>query len=371
MNNNLVVDNWIVTHEENKLNGQTDLIETYGGKIEIEKAEEYTYLGFVISSKGDNMANIRQMKNKSLGVIRKIFNKLNSLNLKQYYYECAFILMNVMLRGSCLYASEMYYNLKETELRQIERIEEGFMRKMFNTTMGCPITQLYLEFGQNPARFEIQKMRVLYMKYILEQTDESLLKKFFYLQLDKPTRGDWASTCLKDLEELNISLSLEEIRLISKFKFSKMVKERISENALKYIISKQGKKGKEILYDSLEMADYLKPTNEKLSICEKQEMFSVRNRMTEISDNFSKNNEENTCICGEKENMHHIYNCETLNEEKKSNVPYENIFNGEIKKQIEVFKQFKQNMKNREEIISNPHVISKGSAVISNVFSNG
>ena len=56
------------------------------------------------------MANIRQMKNKSLGVIRKIFNKLNSLNLKQYYYECAFILMNVMLRGSCLYASEMYYN---------------------------------------------------------------------------------------------------------------------------------------------------------------------------------------------------------------------------------------------------------------------
>ena len=85
-----------------------------------------------------------------------------------------------------------------------------------------------------------------------------------------------------------------------------MLKERISENALKYLISKQGKKGKEIKYDSLEMADYLKPTNEKLSICEKQEMFSVRNRMTEISDNFSKNYEENTCICGENENMHHI-----------------------------------------------------------------
>ena len=78
-----------------------------------------------------------------------------------------------------------------------------------------------------------------------------------------------------------------------------MVKERISENALKYIISKQGKKGKEILYDSLEMADYLKPTNEKLSICEKQEMFSVRNRMTKIAENFSKANEANTCICGE------------------------------------------------------------------------
>ena len=39
---------------------------------------------------------------------------------------------------------------------------------------------------------------------------------------------------------------------------------------------------------------------------EKLEFFSVRNRMTGIADNFSKANEENTCICGEKENMHHI-----------------------------------------------------------------
>ena len=144
-------------------------------------------------------------------------------------------------------------------------LKEGFMRKMFNTTKDCPITQLYLEFGQNPARFEIQKMLVLYMKYILEQTDESLLKKFFYLQLDKPTRGDWASTCLKDLEELNISLSLEEIRLISKLRFSKMLKERISENFLKYLKRKQGGNEKEIQYDCLETADYLKPKNEKLS----------------------------------------------------------------------------------------------------------
>ena len=85
-----------------------------------------------------------------------------------------------------------------------------------------------------------------------------------------------------------------------------MLKERISENALKYLTSKQGKKGKEIQYDCLEMADYLKLTNEILSKNEKLEFFSVRNRMTGIADNFSKANEENTCICGEKENMHHI-----------------------------------------------------------------
>ena len=84
------------------------MTENYGGKVDIEQVDEYTYLGFVISSKGDNMANIRQMQKKSIGVVRKIINKLSSLNLKEYYFECAILLMNVMLRGSILYGSDLY-----------------------------------------------------------------------------------------------------------------------------------------------------------------------------------------------------------------------------------------------------------------------
>ena len=144
------------------------------------------------------MANIRQLKNKSIGVFRKIFDKLNSLNLRSYYFECAMLLLNVMLRGSILYAADMYYDLKEFQLRQIERIEEGYLRKVLNTTKGCPIVQLYLEVGHIPARFEIQKMRLLYLKYILEQNEDSILKKSLQLQFENPNRGDWGSTCLSD-----------------------------------------------------------------------------------------------------------------------------------------------------------------------------
>ena len=102
-----------MSHGENESTGQADLKENYGRKIPIEKNRRIHLLRVVISSKGDNMANIRQVKKKSIGVIRKIFDKLNSLNLKQYYFECAMLLMNVMLRGSILYASDMYYNIKE------------------------------------------------------------------------------------------------------------------------------------------------------------------------------------------------------------------------------------------------------------------
>jgi hypothetical protein len=59
-------------------------------------------------------------------------------------------------------------------------------------------------------------MRLLYLKKILHEDEESQLLKFFLLQLEFPTKGDWASTILVDLKELGISKSLEEIKLMKK-----------------------------------------------------------------------------------------------------------------------------------------------------------
>ena len=182
LNNNLLVDNWIEEHEYNHVTGEADLVDIFEGPIPIEKVNKQKYLGFTISSTGDNMVNINEIKKKSIGVIRSIFNRLNSLTLKQYYFECALIFMNVMLRGSILYACETYYDLKESELRQIERIEENFMRKVFNTTRGCPIVQLYFEFSQIPARFEIMKIRLLFLQSILNESEDSMMLKFINLQ---------------------------------------------------------------------------------------------------------------------------------------------------------------------------------------------
>ena len=123
INSGLLVDKWSVNYVENIQTGEAELVESYTGQTEIENVTEQKYLGFVLSSTGDNMANIREIKKKSIGIVRTTITKLNSLNLKQYYFECSIIMMNVMIRSSILYASDMYYQLKETELRQLERIE--------------------------------------------------------------------------------------------------------------------------------------------------------------------------------------------------------------------------------------------------------
>ena len=312
----------------------------------ISETQEQKYLGFVLSSSGNNMVNITAIRNKSIGIIRTIMNKLEKLHLKQYYFECALILMNTILRGSILYVSETYYNLTENQLRNIERIEEGYLRKVLKTSKGCPIVQLYLSMGQWPARFEIQKYRLLFLKTILEQEEDSMVSKFFKLQMEHPTKGDWVSRVMKDLSELGFSESLEEIKTMSRFKFNKSIKNKIKENALEYLLSKRGSKGSEIEYSALEMSEYLLPYNDKLTISEKQGLFAVLNRMVDISDNYGKHGH---CICNEKEDMSHIYSCLYLNEDHQI-LPYKKIYNGKLSEQIEIFSRFEKNMKKRNEL---------------------
>ena len=139
---------------------------------------------------------------------------------------------------------------------------------------------------------------------------------------------------------------MHQIRKISKSEFKQILETRIKTNALQYLLKKRGSKGKEIIYRKLEMAEYLLPHNKEMSITEKQNTFAIRNKMSEISNNFGKHEE---CICGIVENMNHIYSCKLLNKEEII-ISYENIYNGNIFNQRKVLIRFEANMKIRNNM---------------------
>ena len=221
------------------------------------------------------------------------------------------------------------------------------MRKVLNTGRGCPIVQIYLEVGQWPSRFELQKMRCLFLKLILKQDEQSMVYKFFHLQLNQPVKGDWVSTCLGDLKKLKIFETLEEIKIMSEHKFSQLLKRRIKENALEYLQLRRGSKGQGIKYSRLEMSEYLLPHITELNIEEKRKLFEMKNRMTNIPNNFGIKNVK--CLCGADEIMSHIYECEKLNERKEI-ISYEELENGKMKDQIEILKRFECSMEKRTKL---------------------
>ena len=77
------------------------------------------------------------------------------------------------------------------------------------------------ELGLVPARFEIIKIRLLFLKSILNQSEDSLVLKFFDVQLKTSAKGNWVSMCIDNLEYLKINETFEEIKKMSGAKFKK------------------------------------------------------------------------------------------------------------------------------------------------------
>ena len=81
------------------------------------------------------------------------------------------------------------------------------------------------------------------------------------------------------------------------------------------------------------MPDYLLPINSGMSREEKQEVFSMRNNLTRIPANYSSSAVKHGCVCGDQENMQHVYTCIQLNSDKPE-IEYKYVYsnNNAIKK---------------------------------------
>ena len=163
--------------------------------------------------------------------------------------------------------------------------------------------------------------------------------------MEFPTRGDWVYTVQKDLKEFGIEENFEEIKLMSKNKFGNILKDKGKTRALKYLIEKQGTKGKDISYSCIQMSEYLHPSN-KLTIEEKRKQFEIRNKMVDIPANFPKTEVDAFCFCGSPEDLKHIYECEIYESEKHTK-EYEKIYNGNIFEQTEVYRRMEKCLEKR------------------------
>ena len=84
-----------------------------------------------------------------------------------------------------------------------------------------------LEIGIEPIRFIIMIRRLIYLKYILNKEETSLVKKFLNTQMENPKKKDWIKTVKCDLESLGIKLSMKEIENMPKATYKKLIKKNM------------------------------------------------------------------------------------------------------------------------------------------------
>ena len=166
----------------------------------------------------------------------------------------------------------------------------------------------------------VKKRRLMFLHYILQEQKTSLIKKFLQTRLQTPTNKDWGSLVLKDMRELNINISIDEIEHMSKRAFKKIVKEQIKKHAFIFSQNKNKKsKSKPVTHEDLDMKKYLAPNDAENSVHAKQFAFKCRARMLNLKYNMKNKDTDIACsACGvEEETLQHVMQCAAINNHRE------------------------------------------------------
>ena len=324
----------------------------------MERRDFEMYLGDIISKDGKNTRNVMARRAKGHGINKQILDIIDGSCLGPYEIEAALILRSSLLLNGILTNSEVWYGLKLEEFKQLEQIDEILLRKILETPSSTPKCMLYLETGCKPIRFIIQARRMNYLQYILKENTNSLVSKIFHAQNSQSLRNDWALTCKKDLQDLEINLSLDEIRKKSKIAFKSLVAKATTKRALKYLLDEKNKLSKvsHIPICELKIQKYLLTHVENVKTS--KFIFQARARMLDVKANYGKKEPCPICMSPNKTDTQlHLLECEKLQGENVlvfgGPVPvYEDLFGKDVKKIIKIGLILSQNFSRRKQILN-------------------
>ena len=138
----------------------------------------------------------------------------------------------------------------------------------------------------------------------------------------------------QDLKMLNIDLSFDTIKNMTKFSFKKIVKNKIKQATFNFLMQKEEGHSKlnNLKYKELVMQPYFKST--KLNTSQVKQLFRFRTRMSNVKANFkfkySKSGYLCPLSCGEFEDDQHLLKCSiTKSYRRQLNVKFENTFSGD------------------------------------------
>ena len=291
----LSIDKWKTKKVEALDNTNSSLEDVQAGYYLIEDSTDEKYLGDIISYDGKNDRNITERVKKGNGIIRQISSILEELYFGKHYFVVAKILRESLFINSILLNSEVWYNMTEKNIEDLEKVDNILLRKFLEVGQSVPTAFLHLELGTLPLRFIIKIRRILYLQLVLQEDEKSLLFKFLNAQMEEPQKGDWWLTVKKDIEQLNLNLSLHEIKSMSKESFKNLVQKAVKAEAFNWLSIKKckSKKVKNVPHGRLEIQKYL--SQPIMSTKETKFLFGLRSRMTYLSENYPGMQAENHC----------------------------------------------------------------------------
>ena len=349
--------------------GRSDIkchsLRVHGAEMKQSKREKY--LGDLVDISGKIRPNIEARQHKGFGVVNNILAIINEIPLGHWRVEAGLRLRQAMFVNGCLFNSEAWHGVKETDIKLLEKVDESLLRGILNSHSKIPLEALYLETGSLPVRFIIASRRLMYLHHILQRGSEELIRKVYDVQKKDPSHGDFIELINEDKATINLSMTDEEIKSLKKGKFRSIIKNKIKTAACKSLNKQKENHSKMngLVYTKLEKAAYLhsplfSSENAKL-------LLALRTRTVRgMKNDFRGMYSDNLCplSCDTPDTLQHVLECSVLKQYHASqnitdsNIRYTNVFSADIRQQKQATQLFAELLEIRDRIVNSQPEIS-------------
>ena len=330
----LTIDNWKLEKKEEIISNIWELEDIEDKEALINEVDSTRYLGEVVCSSGSQDKNIQARVQRGMSAANTIIQILQETCFGKYDCEVFLVLRDSLLLSTLITNSETWNHVTKKNIELLEAVDEKMLRKKFELHPKTSKVYLYLELSLIPIRFLIMQRRVLFLKFLLNEDESSLVFQILQEQLNNELKHDWTETVRQDLAYLDIDLSMEEIKDTSEEDFKNEVREKTKMKAFEYLLNIKESQSKmnKLRYKNFEIQGYLKSTQ---NITNSQVNFtlSARNRGLNLRANFKSTQESLECRgCMDKntiESQEHLLTCGALNTNSVSNnkeVKYDDLF---------------------------------------------
>ena len=310
-----------------------------GMKVHGQKAarvEEAVYLGDILRQDGKNSSNIKSRVNKGVGIVSKVMDILKAVSFGKKYFRIATTLREAELINGILTNAEVWYGINKDEMDALEEVDKLLLRRVLDAPASTCIESLYLELGLTPIHILVKARRINYLHYLVKLEEGDMLSKVFNTQWKHPVKDDWTIQVQKDLEDFSIDLSLKEIKEKSEYSFKRLVKIKMKEYTLDYLLNIKEKHSKmeNLHYTELKLQNYL--TDDDISVKEAKNLFKFRTRMARFKENFKNSYVGIACpLCLVlPDTQAHCVQCPVIKTKVNIKGVYSNIFSEDIPQDV-------------------------------------
>ena len=239
------------------------------------------YLGDMFNNKGNNKDLIDDRIKRGIQAKTGIIAFLKENNLGVYEISVSIILYHAVFISSVLFNCQAWSNISNQDIQRLKSMQCKFLKEIVKGRKSMANSFILLELGILPIECEIHLRQLSFLHHVINLSEDDPVKKLFRAMESLPEFPNWLQDIKNLLKKYSIDLSEEQIKLMSKYSFKKVIKNSVYLLAFEQLKQECRSKSKTqgLSYSEFKMQNYLQvltPPNAKVVLQARSKTLDIK-----------------------------------------------------------------------------------------------